>query len=52
MNPSEIPQVKRIIRATVLENARALIDEVFQMKTATEIRRYLEEKQESLIIEA
>ncbi len=41
MNPLSIPQVKRIIRMSTIEEAREIVDEVFKFATAEEIHVYL-----------
>ncbi|MFH1147010.1 MAG: phosphoenolpyruvate--protein phosphotransferase [Pseudomonadota bacterium] len=41
MNPLSIPQAKRIIRMSTMEEAREIVNEVFRFTTAEEIHLYL-----------
>jgi phosphotransferase system enzyme I (PtsI) len=43
LSPGLIPEVKEIIRATTLEQAREIADQCLSASTGDEVRRYLEE---------
>jgi phosphotransferase system enzyme I (PtsI) len=41
MNPVAIPKVKKVVRKSRFEEAKDLVERVFQFKTASEIERYV-----------
>jgi phosphotransferase system enzyme I (PtsI) len=51
MTASAIPLIKKIIRSTNMEEARADFDEVMQLNTAVEVRTYLLDRMRALLPE-
>ena len=41
MNLFSIPKVKRVLRMIRFEESRALVEQIFQLATAAEIKRYV-----------
>ncbi|RKY66449.1 MAG: hypothetical protein DRQ02_08820, partial [Candidatus Latescibacterota bacterium] len=43
MSPLVLPQIKNIIRSVTFKEAQAIAEEILQMKTAREIRKFLQQ---------
>lgn len=52
VTPQNIPEVKRVIRATTLEQARRVADEAMSLETARDVSNYLREQTRRTLPEA
>lgn len=52
INPADIPNIKRVIRATDLSEARKFTRKVLKLGSGIEIRQLLNEQRQNLILEA